>query len=208
MTDRDTLIAETEKLLKALLEWDMLRWTADGHYWKSEIERVLTLVREDGPQLKECSLIGDDESPSNAYVAACGTKFSTYEEMAHHSKKHEADGPRHEPVQTAEEEKTLSRVERCEGRYPVPQTSPPREEPFEVTYRCGLAQGHLGPHGCEPPVDGPHHEQDRPVIEAFVARVNARAEADMLTGNPVTGAHHRALEAELKALHAEPDPRR
>ena len=37
--------------------------------------------------------------------------------------------------------------ERCEGRYPVPQTSPPRSEPFEVTYRCALLKGHDGPHG-------------------------------------------------------------
>ena len=36
---------------------------------------------------------------------------------------------------------------RCEGRYPVPQTSPPREEPFDVTYRCALPKGHDGPHG-------------------------------------------------------------
>jgi len=36
---------------------------------------------------------------------------------------------------------------RCEGRYSVPGTSPPREEPFEVTYRCGLKAGHEGPHG-------------------------------------------------------------
>lgn len=40
---------------------------------------------------------------------------------------------------------------RCEGRYPVPQTSPPRDEPFEVTYRCALPTGHDGPHG-------PHRE--------------------------------------------------
>lgn len=33
----------------------------------------------------------------------------------------------------------------------------------------------------------------------FAARVNARAEADMLAGRPVTGAHHRAIEAELAA---------
>lgn len=33
---------------------------------------------------------------------------------------------------------------RCEGRYPVPQE---RAEPFGVTYRCGLHQGHQGPCG-------------------------------------------------------------
>jgi hypothetical protein len=38
---------------------------------------------------------------------------------------------------------------RCEGRYPVPPTSPPREEPFSLTLSCGRAQGHPGPHGPE-----------------------------------------------------------
>lgn len=42
-------------------------------------------------------------------------------------------------------------MSRCEGRYPVPQTSPPRNEPFEATYRCALPLGHDGPHGAEPP---------------------------------------------------------
>lgn len=36
-------------------------------------------------------------------------------------------------------------------------------------------------------------------VEEFYRRVNERAEQDMLRGNPVTGAHHRALEAEIKA---------
>jgi hypothetical protein len=35
---------------------------------------------------------------------------------------------------------------RCNGRYPIPQTSPPRDEPFDVTYRCALPEGHDGPH--------------------------------------------------------------
>lgn len=39
----------------------------------------------------------------------------------------------------------------CEGRYPVPQTSPPRDEPFEVTYRCGRLNGHRGPCGPSDP---------------------------------------------------------
>lgn len=34
--------------------------------------------------------------------------------------------------------------ERCDGRYPV---SHPRDEPFDVTYRCGLDVGHSGAHG-------------------------------------------------------------
>ena len=37
---------------------------------------------------------------------------------------------------------------RCDGRYPVPQTAPPREEPFEATYRCARPAGHEGPHGA------------------------------------------------------------
>lgn len=36
-------------------------------------------------------------------------------------------------------------------------------------------------------------------VEAFYAAVNKRAEADMLEGKPVTGAHHRSLEAEIAA---------
>lgn len=44
-------------------------------------------------------------------------------------------------------------TERCDGRYLVPQTSPPRDEPFDVTYRCALPHGHDGPHGG---VLGPH----------------------------------------------------
>ena len=38
------------------------------------------------------------------------------------------------------------------------------------------------------------------IIRQFVAEVNAAAEADMLNGNPITGAHHRALEAALARL--------
>lgn len=36
---------------------------------------------------------------------------------------------------------------RCHGRYPVTQTSPARDEPFDVTYRCAMPTGHYGPHG-------------------------------------------------------------
>lgn len=34
-------------------------------------------------------------------------------------------------------------------------------------------------------------------LELFVDKVNARAEADMLRGNPIAGAHCRALQAEI-----------
>jgi len=37
-------------------------------------------------------------------------------------------------------------------------------------------------------------------IRALVARVNARAEAEMLKTGNIAGAHHRAIEAELKEL--------
>ena len=37
---------------------------------------------------------------------------------------------------------------RCDGRYPVPG---PRDEPFEVTYRCAMPTGHDGPHGGDYP---------------------------------------------------------
>ena len=43
---------------------------------------------------------------------------------------------------------------------------------------------------------------------ALVARVNARAEAEMLAGRPITGAHHRALTAELAALTRETEANR
>jgi hypothetical protein len=44
-----------------------------------------------------------------------------------------------------------------------------------------------------------HVSQERELraVVAFYERVNARAEADMLNGNPITGAHHRALESEI-----------
>jgi hypothetical protein len=43
------------------------------------------------------------------------------------------------------------------------------------------------------------HEDGVAPILKFYADVNARAEAEMLNGKPVTGAHHRALEAEIIA---------
>jgi hypothetical protein len=38
---------------------------------------------------------------------------------------------------------------------------------------------------------------------ALLEEINAAAEADMLAGNPVTGAHHRAIERKLTALREE-----
>ena len=45
---------------------------------------------------------------------------------------------------------------------------------------------------------------ERAAIFAFVRLVNERAEADMLRGNPVTGAHHRAMTFEAALLCAHP----
>jgi hypothetical protein len=45
-----------------------------------------------------------------------------------------------------------SAEQQCDGRYPVPQTSPPREEATQITYRCGQPAGHTGEHG---PRDAP-----------------------------------------------------
>jgi len=38
-------------------------------------------------------------------------------------------------------------------------------------------------------------------VREFVARVNAAAEAEMLRTGNITGAHHRAIESELKKLN-------
>ena len=41
-------------------------------------------------QSARCPLLSEDEYPANPYVASCGTRFSTYEEMARHERKHGA----------------------------------------------------------------------------------------------------------------------
>lgn len=43
-------------------------------------------------------------------------------------------------------------------------------------------------------------------VKAFCATVNAHAEAAILAGEPLTGAHHRAIEAELARLRGEVAP--
>jgi hypothetical protein len=45
-------------------------------------------------------------------------------------------------------------------------------------------------------------------VETFYAAVNGRAEADMLAGNPLTGAHCRALQAEIAAYRKDYQVRR
>lgn len=68
---------------------------------------------------------------------------------------------------------TAGDEERCEGRYPVPQTAPPREEPFDVTYRCALPKGHEGPHGSgndsPQPIDSGSSDRSRPMDEGRAA---------------------------------------
>lgn len=48
------------------------------------------------------------------------------------------------------------------------------------------------------------------VKRALLSKINAAAEADMLAGNPVEGAHHRAIDTELRALdiHGAKEPPR
>lgn len=46
--------------------------------------------------------------------------------------------------------------------------------------------------------------REQTLISGFVARVNARAEAEMQRTGVLEGAHHRAIEAELTALTATP----
>lgn len=55
----------------------------------------------------------------------------------------------HSTIAKAEGESQETTEQRCDGRYPVPQTAPPRDEPFPVTYRCDKPKGHDGPHGPE-----------------------------------------------------------
>jgi hypothetical protein len=42
---------------------------------------------------------------------------------------------------------------------------------------------------------------------ALLEEINAAAEADMLAGNPIQGAHHRAILRRLEALRQEPAAR-
>lgn len=40
---------------------------------------------------------------------------------------------------------------------------------------------------------------EREMVRDFVERVECRAEADMLAGNPIEGAHYRAMQEEARA---------
>ena len=68
-------------------------------------------------------------------------------------------------------------------------------------YECAqLTSNDCGNHGPTtwPQMIVPPSERD--IIIAFAARVNARAEADILAGHPVTGAYQRAMLKELELL--------
>jgi hypothetical protein len=84
--------------------------------------------------------------------------------------------------------------QRCEGRYPVPQA---RDEPFEVTYRCALSVGHLGPHRSEPITDG---ADDRlgPI------GIYERALRSIAANSCCTSCREAALVAEAALREAEP----
>jgi hypothetical protein len=84
--------------------------------------------------------------------------------------------------------------QRCEGRYPVPQA---RDEPFEVTYRCALSVGHLGPHRSEPITDG---ADDRlgPI------GIYERALRSIAANSCCTSCRETALVAEAALREAEP----
>lgn len=45
-------------------------------------------------------------------------------------------------------------------------------------------------------------ETQAAILRAFVERVCARAEADMLGGSPLEGAHYRAMQEELRLMEA------
>ena len=64
-----------------------------------------------------------------------------------------------------------------------------------------LGSGLLGTRRIDPEKVGIRHQADVTAIREFVARVNAHAEADMQRTGVLEGAHHRAIEAELAALH-------
>ena len=57
-----------------------------------------------------------------------------------------ADAHHFEPIESMRETPETGSIPRCIGRYPAPGQ---RDEPFEVTYRCGLLAGHDGPHRAE-----------------------------------------------------------
>lgn len=61
----------------------------------------------------------------------------------------------------------MTTTTRCNGRYPVPGK---RDEPFEVTYRCGGVVGHGGAHGPCPGEPMPTTSDD---VDLMIAELKA-----------------------------------
>jgi type II secretory pathway component PulJ len=82
------------------------------------------------------------------------------------TEKQAVSGPSETPASAA----ITPDIHRCEGRYPVPHK---RDESFEVTYRCGLTQGHSGQHG--PIETRPTQEEIEVVHRSFMERPAGRS---------------------------------
>lgn len=93
----------------------------------------------------------------------------------------------------------------CDGRYPVPQTSPPREEAEHPTYRCGLPKGHDGAHGPIGSASAPVALTSNPLYSPTKAarewaQRRGRADDAMLIEAWTTGWNSRCIPEEPGAL--------
>lgn len=103
----DQLLREALEVLKWIDVWGR-EANGDGRYYVVafdspagiKLRHVVTHARNEATHAdwnnatrtdlaESCALLEDGET-SNPFVAPCGAKFDTYDEMAHHSKKHEA----------------------------------------------------------------------------------------------------------------------
>lgn len=105
-------------------------------------------------------------------------------------------------------EKTPHEQERCDGRYPVMPGK--RDEPFDVTYRCALVKGHLGPHGngdtepmAHPPLDA---RPDPQQVRAFMQEIRASLPQGDGRWEAVCKTVCERVEAKLEALLASSAP--
>jgi hypothetical protein len=85
-------LASVEELNPTLAQADA-RFADYAGRWADELSAALLAEGE----RQDCPLLADDEYQSNPFVASCGAKFDTYEEMAHHERKHRS------PEQTEEQ---------------------------------------------------------------------------------------------------------
>jgi len=97
-------------------------------------------------------------------------------------------------------------AERCQGRYPV---SNPRDEPFDVNYRCALAAGHAGPCGrgensepAVPPPALPTENMQGPAAHVFVDTPLKRAVRKAFDYPSITNIEAVAAAAASPALLA------